>query len=407
VRLLPTSLTLLGFTVAAALSGCGSDADSTPGGTAGASGSGTVGSAGAASPTAGGPQAGGPSGTGGSAATAGSGTVGSAGSTGTGTAGSSNVGAGGAGGASGTAGSGSVGTAGSTSGTAGGGADVDQMGKANAGPGATTSAVQDYLRLGEVRILNNNWGSAELGCNAPMSVFVNQDKSFGWSFDRGNCDTADSNQKPDFPQIEFGIHPFGKGNSLVTSPEFSSTTLLPLQVKDVSSASVTIDSLNITLEKETSWNITFEFWLSERNPITDPNPGVYAELMTFWGWNSGKWPEGTPSGISVKSGSSVDITAGSKAYKLTVQDDQWAGGKWRYFQFRSKDGSQKSFSGKVDVKPLLDYLVNQRSYSKDYWVTRFEIGSEIDDNTKGKVTMKNVSFEVNGQTRSAVIGTAK
>jgi len=54
------------------------------------------------------------------------------------------------------------------------------------------------------------------------------------------------------------------------------------------------------------------------------------------------------------------------------------------------------------VKKLLDYLVNTRMYSKDYWVTRLEVGSEIDDMTKGTVTMKNVTFEVNGQKRSPV-----
>jgi hypothetical protein len=288
-------------------------------------------------------------------------------------------------------------------GMGGSGPDLDQNGKPNAMPGDMTSVPQDYLRLGDIRILNNNWGSEDLGCNASMSVFVNQDSTFGWNFNRGDCDTADSNQKPDFPQIEFGIHPFGIGSDLVTSPEFSSTTLMPMQIKDIQSASVNVQGLTANLQQESSWNITFEFWISERNPVTDPNPGVYAELMTFWGWQSGRWPEPPAGNGPQGNGAGNQVSSGGKSYTLWVQDDNWASG-WRYFQFRADDGPQRSFNGTLDVKPFLDYLVNSRQYSPDFWVTRLEVGSEIDDNTAGTVQMSGISFEVNGETRSAVLG---
>lgn len=284
------------------------------------------------------------------------------------------------------------------------GPDVDQNGKANAMPGETTSVAQDYLRLGEIRILNNNWGSEDLGCDAQMSVFVTQDRQFGWNFNRGDCDTGNSNQYPDFPQVEFGIHPFGIGNELVTSPEFSSTTLLPLQIKDIQSSSVTVENLQIQLQQGSSWNITFEFWLSDQHPTTPGNAGVVAELMTFWGWQAGRWPDALDgTGMPTGNGAGVDVESGGKTYKLWVQQDGWASG-WNYFQFRDNTGPNSHFSGTVDVKKLLDYLVNDRGYSPDLWVTRLEVGSEIDDNTSGTVQMSNISFEVNGQTRSPVFG---
>jgi len=292
-------------------------------------------------------------------------------------------------------------------GAAGGTPTVDQNGKPNAKPGDMTGKAQDYLRLGEVRILNNNWGSEDLGCGSgasTMSVFVNADKSFGWNFNRGDCDTQASNAKPDFPQLEFGIHPFGIGDERVTSPEFSSTTLLPIQIKDVKSATVAVQNLTATFQRETSWNITFEFWISQRNPVTDPDPGVYAELMTFWGWQNGRWPE-PPGGMGPQgTGAGNEVQSGGKTYKLWVQDDNWASGQWRYFQFRANDGPQKQFNGTLDVKPFIDYLVTQRQYSPDFWITRLEVGSEIDDNTEGKVQMSGVTFEINGQSRSAVYG---
>lgn len=339
----------------------------------------------------------------------GPGSSGGASPTGTGGAGPGS-GSGGAGPGSGsgggnTAGSGGTpgGTGGGTPGGTGGGAPIDT--KPNAKAGETTSINQDYLRLGEIRILNNNWGSEDLGCTtSTFSVFANLDKSFGWSFNRPDCDTANTNGKPDFPQIEFGIHPFGINNDLVTSPEFSSTTLLPLQIKDIQSASVAIQNLSATFQAEGSWNITFEFWLSQQNPNTQGNAGVYAELMTFWGWQNGRWPSapGADGSADGGSGTGQTVSSGGKTYTLFVQRDNWADG-WRYYQFRDNAGPQKTFNGTLDVKPFLDYLVNTRGYSSDLWVTRLEVGSEIDDNTQGTVTLQGITFTVNGQSRSAVI----
>jgi hypothetical protein len=346
-------------------------------------------------PSGGSTSTGGASGSGGNTGGSTAGGNNSAGAGGTGIGGGGNNTGGNAGGTSGAAGANT---------TAGNASTLDQNGKANAAPGQMTSTPLDYLRLGEIRILNNNWGSKELGCNSPMSVFVNQNSNFGWTFNRGDCDTANSKSKPDFPQIEFGIHPFGLGHNLVTSPEFSSTTLLPIQLKDVESASVSVQNLTATLQRESSWNITFEFWISQRHPVTDPNPGVYAELMTFWGWENGRWPSPPDGSGPTGSGAGNQVSSGGKTYTLWVQDDQWANGQWRYFQFRADDGPQKAFNGTLNVKPFIDYLVNSRQYSPDFWITRLEIGSEIDDDTQGTVQMSGITFEVNGQSRSAIIG---
>ena len=63
-------------------------------------------------------------------------------------------------------------------------------------------------------------------------------------------------------------------------------------------------------------------------------------------------------------------------------------------------GPSRSFSGRVDIKAFLDWVVSTRGYSRDLWLTRIEVGSEIDDNTSGTVTVRDLTFEVNGQSRS-------
>jgi len=388
-------LTSLGLVVA-----CGEPA---PGG--GTGGAGNPGSGGVVNANSGGSVN---ANSGGSVGNAG-GNVGSTGGN-TGNTGGSGGNVGSTGGNTGNTG-GNVGNTGGGNSDGGTGPELDEGGKPNTTAPTTVTAVQDYLRLGEIRILNNNWGSAELMTASPpctaqdssMSIFVDADRSFGWTFNRGDCDKNTTNAKPDFPQIEFGIHPFGIGNSLATSPDYSSTTLLPLQIKDIETASVTVDNLNIQLGQASSWNITFEFWLSTQNPNTAGDAGVYAELMTFWGWQGGRWPDSGTNPGPIGSGSGVDVTSAGRSYKLWVQDDAWADGKWRYFQFRDNGGAQTTFNDTLDVKAFLDYLVSQRNYSEELWVTRLEVGSEIDDNTSGTVRMQGITFEVNGESRSEII----
>jgi hypothetical protein len=322
------------------------------------------------------------------------------GSGGNGNVGTGSTGNGAGGGSTNSGGSNNGNTGGGANpGSGGGGPDVDEQGKGIAKPGDVSTMNQDYLRLGDIRILNNNWGSAERGCDSKFSVFVNENKSFGWTFDRGAC--GGDGSQPDFPQIEFGVHPFGIGSALATSPEFSSTTLLPIQIKNLQTASVTIDNLRIELEQESSWNITFEFWVSQRDPLTS-DAGVYAELMTFWGWQGGRWPTAPGADGAAGVGTGETVNSAGKDYTLWVQRDGWADG-WRYFQFRANDGPKRDFDGTVDVKPLLDHLLKISGFSSDFWITRLEVGSEIDDGTKGKVTLDGISFEINGESRSAII----
>ncbi len=267
---------------------------------------------------------------------------------------------------------------------------MDCSGVPLAAAGDQKSGSREYLNLGDMRLINNKWGSDELGCTGTQSkVYVNTDRTIGWQYSRPTC--GGNAEKPDYPEIEFGVNPFGVGSSLATTPSCSTTTLLPKQIKDIASASITLDNYNIALGNVNVWNLNFEMWLSQQNPIGNSNPGVYAEVIVFWGWKySDLW----------KCNASGSVTSSGKSYNLCHQDDAWAGGKWRYFHYNSASGSSTSFTGKFDVKPFLDYLVNTKGYSKDLWVTRFEIGTEFDDNTAATVKLNNISFEVNGTSKT-------
>jgi len=165
-----------------------------------------------------------------------------------------------------------------------------------------------------------------------------------------------------------------------------------------------VDNMNISFNGSAmSWNIAFEFWLSERNPVTDPSPGVHSEILAMWGWQADRWPCGDDNTLGNEY-AGISVSAGSKSYDLCHQSDTWADGRWRYTQFWMQGGPSTNFSGTVDIKAMLDWVVSYKGYSRELWVTRIEVGSEIDDNTNATVTVRDITFEVNGQSRSVELG---
>jgi hypothetical protein len=375
--------------------------------TAGTTGSGGSSSGGNSGTGTGGNASGGNPGTGGSISTAGTtgsagssaGTTGSAGRGGTTGSAGSNGGAGATGnaGRGGTTGSaGSTGTAGAT-GTAGTGVRVDMNGVPLAKPGDTQATSKKYLNLGDMRLINNRWGSDALNCGGTQqSVAVNSDKTVGWTFNRPAC--GGQRGDPDFPEVEFGVAPFGTASSLLTTPPFSSTTLLPIQIKNLTSASVNVDNFFISFSNSSTayWDNNVEFWISRNDPRTSADAGVYAEIIAFTGWqgnrlsSTGGWP-------CDKSGT---VTAGSTSFNLCHQSDTWSSG-WRFFNFNVNQGPFSSWTGKLDVKAMLNWVMSQYSgFSGEMWLTRIEVGTEIDDTTAGTAKIKNLTFEVNGQNRS-------
>lgn len=405
--------------------GGGTGGSSSNGGSTGTGGSssstgGSTGSTGGSSPT------GGSTGTGGTTTTGTGGTTGKGGSSGTGgstsTGGSSATGGStGTGGTSSSSTGGSTGTGGTTGNPGTGGTIVDQGGMPLGNAGATTSASKAYFNLGDMRLINNRWGSDALNCTGTMqSVFINSDKTIGWSFNRPTC--GGMRADPDFPEVEFGVAPFGSGSSLLTTPSYSSTTLLPIQISSLTSASVTFDNFSTTFQKPGYWDSNFEFWISKEDPTKNADAGVYAEIIIFLGWEANRQNGATGAGgwaCSVP-GSSGPVSGTN--FTLCHQSDKWSQSPyWRFFNFVLGNGadsnSVNTYTGKVDIKAILSWVMSNypnpgsgaggngnAPFSSSMYLTRIEVGTEIDDNTQGSAKINNLAFEINGTTKSIQIG---
>ena len=154
----------------------------------------------------------------------------------------------------------------------------------------------------------------------------------------------------------------------------------PIQLNDLNSASVNLDNFFISVSGNAPyWDDNFEFWISKNDPRTSTDGGVYAEIIMFTGWHASRLQQ-TVGWPCDKSGS---VTAGSNNYNLCHQSDTWSSG-WRFFNFNINQGPYSSLTGKMDVKALLDFVRSKYSgFTDTMWLTRIEVGTEVDDNTSG------------------------
>jgi hypothetical protein len=283
--------------------------------------------------------------------------------------------------------------------------------------GPTAPAQPYYFNLGDMRLIKNRWGSDALNCTGTTeSVCINTDGSIGWKFNRPAC--GGKRADPDFPEVEFGVAPFGNQSSNLTSPPFSSTTLLPIQISALNSA--TLDMANydttITSGNTSYWDSNFEFWISKEDPTKNANAGVYAEIIMFLGYEAGR----TSSTATPEAGWTCDhsgsVTAGGASFNLCHQSDTWANSQWRFFNFNLSNAPQNNFNGTVDVKAILSWVMSNYasstatsgggmgSFSTSMYLTRIEVGTEIDDSTAGSVNISNLTFNINGTSKSIALG---
>jgi hypothetical protein len=256
-------------------------------------------------------------------------------------------------------------------------------------PAGESCTLGTNYSLGEMRLLNNQWTSTQ----NDQCIFINENRTFGWRWDNtagtGGFTPLPTSQAdyPNYPEVEFGINPWGRQqDAWEVLP--SSSTLLPIRLGDLTQASMTID-VSTTTNGGGSWNLAFELWLSPVDPTTqETSPS--AELMVFLGNDPSYWPTAADDGY-------VGTAMGD--YTLHYTSEDWADG-YAYRQWRRNGtaGTNTSFNGTVDIKSFLD----QSGFDANWYVTRFEIGNEVYAGTSGETTINSLSFSVNGQSRDAL-----
>ena len=99
------------------------------------------------------------------------------------------------------------------------------------------------------------------------------------------------------------------------------------------------------------------------------------------------------------------MTAGGSGYTLCHQSDTWSNGRWHFWNFNVNNGPMTNFNSKVDIKALLAWVMsNYSGFTSDMWLTRIEVGTEVDDDAQGSGKINNLTFEINGTSKSVTLG---
>jgi hypothetical protein len=195
------------------------------------------------------------------------------------------------------------------------------------------------------------------------------------------------------------VNPWGETVNGDLTP-ISTTELLPAQVQNIQSASMTVSMDANIVDAGQGWNLAFEMWLSPADPTKGPTDPKF-EIMVWFGNNANYWPASPncdPSATSYKCGTQV-IDDGH-TYTLWFASKNWGSPAYTYIQFRdSANASGGQFAGSLDIYKILQAV----SPDPSFYVTRFELGNEISQGSDGTTTIQSVSFEVNGTTETALM----
>ena len=200
-------------------------------------------------------------------------------------------------------------------------------------PRGTRYYGKEILHLGEIFLETNEWSDT----NQTTCVFLDEDGTFGIEWERGG---TGEQYMPNYPKAEIGVPPWNRDGK----PRQSTSALLPIQLKDLKSASMTLD-VTTTTTTNNGWNLAFELWLSDEDP-TKGKAGAKAEVMVFLGNKPKYWP------WEPKGGTFND---GHNTYTLYETSDEWQDwGYYRQWRLGDTDGIA-DFKGTIDIYAFLKH----------------------------------------------------
>jgi hypothetical protein len=235
------------------------------------------------------------------------------------------------------------------------------------GPSITSSAARNTIDFGSRTLTNNTWGASS-NENLTSGVYLNQDNSFGWYWDRENPNLTPgaSLGQPIFPNVRVGGGPAVKSNS----------KYFPLLASDIQSMTFDVEYKYQTLPTG-YYNLAYEMLFSDQNQPS-PNLVPKAEVMIWLHATFGQPP----------SSYQGDMSDGNNDYSLY----SWVRGDGRMYScFFMKGGPQPGGVHTVDVKKLLSNL----SLDPSWYLLGVELGSEV-VNGIGKIEISKLVLNMNG-----------
>ncbi|MFW5999640.1 MAG: dockerin type I domain-containing protein [Halanaerobiaceae bacterium] len=251
-----------------------------------------------------------------------------------------------------------------------------------------SSTIYDTMQVAEeFTLINNAWGAED----ADQTIIEYEDGSYGFEWERGDL----GSDEPNYPEVLVGVKPWGDEQYMDSG--------LPLRLDEIETLEMELDLVQEIFEEEGEWNLSFELWITGEEPGygNDVSETITDEIMIWFDWADGHYWE------SVDPYMTDAIEDGDTVYDYNVSetgwgDDGWIGGGWHYSQFLI-DGKGE-IPDKIDLKKFVDMIIDEHDRDEEYWLGALEMGMEYGDNTAGRVRIKELDYNINGNEVESGIG---
>ncbi|MFW5992374.1 MAG: InlB B-repeat-containing protein [Halanaerobiales bacterium] len=229
----------------------------------------------------------------------------------------------------------------------------------------------------EFTLINNVWGAED----AHQTIIEYEDGSYGFEWERGDT----GSDEPNYPEVLVGVKPWGGGDFVGSG--------LPLQLNEIETLEMELDIVQEIINEEGEWNLSFELWITGEEPGPDVSETITDELMIWFDWVDGHYWETVDPYLT----EAIDDDGTVYDYNVSETgwgDQGWIGGGWHYSQFLINGKGE--IPDKIDLKKFIDQLIEEHDRDEDYWLGALEMGMEYGDNTEGRVRIRELNYNING-----------
>ena len=231
----------------------------------------------------------------------------------------------------------------------------------------TKSDPGNTLDFNNLKLCNNQWG-ASLEENLNCAVYISQNNTFGWYWDRKSplVKSGMNGVLPIYPSVRIGGSPWEKSNSV----------LFPVKVSDTKSLMLTLNYKYAAIP-EGAYDFAYDMFLTDTDQPSS-NPKRNAEVM-IWIQRTLSPPDGCYKG---------DFSDGTNTFGLYSY--VMADGRL-YYAFVMKGQPLFDAQYKIDAKKLLDNL----NLNSSWYIPGIELGNEVISGS-GNIEITQFDITLNG-----------
>lgn len=220
--------------------------------------------------------------------------------------------------------------------------------------------------FGKFTLINNQWGAYKIKSGNYSQCVYYKDGIFGWEWDA----PEHSFGVIGYPELWMGVSAWGL-KSEITQPNYFK------KLDELKILKAEFDTRIIANDKK--YNLAFDVWLHSEDKVAKENIAV--ELMVWEDYQKFK--------SFGKKMETVTTSFGTYDLLYGVMKKPEINSEWKYIAFIR---TEKRTSGKVDLKELLDLLVQKNYISRDLYISSVEFGTEV-LNSKGNIIVKKYEVE--------------